>query len=59
MTDLILDDKVGVDDAPLLFNLANDGPWRTGDLQLLETAGKAAALTPERCQMSVSDRKKM
>ena len=47
LLDLVLDHKVGVDDAPLLFNLPNDGAGRTGDLQLLETAGEAAALTPE------------
>ena len=48
LLDLVLDHKVGVDDAPLLFNLPNDGAGRTGDLQLLETAGEAAALAPER-----------
>ena len=44
---LVLDDKVGVDDAPFLLHLPNDGARRTGDLQLLETTGTAAALTPE------------
>ena len=48
LLDLVLDYKVWVNDAPLLLNLPNDGPWWTGDLKLLETAGEAAALTAER-----------
>ena len=44
---LILDEELGVADAPLLLNLPNESSWRTDDLELLEITGAAAALAPE------------
>ena len=45
---LVLDEQPGVDHAPLLLDAAYDRPGRAGHLHLLQAAGEAAQLAPQR-----------